>query len=200
MDKNEICNLLAYSEIVEEQFKSARKSKLWVAALTLGCSLAECQLLVRAISSIEQVRGLPKHESITIEKLCGKSWGLLKLSKLALNLGWFDAKHVDKFVADTLIGEICKKVPQVQSLRFKHAVPVLLLQLVRIQRNTIHPGKVAVLDRVPKRKDFLEDAEGHCVLLDIVLRCLRESQNDPALARNVGGLSRAYLFNLNSKI
>lgn len=184
MNGNQIRNLLVYSEIVEGQLNSAREAKVWVAALALGCSLIECLLLMRAISSIQRIQEMPKYQGVTIERLCSNRWGLLELSKLALDLGWFDAKHIDKPLRDTLMVEIRKQVPEDKqsNRKLERALPVLMLSLVRIQRNMIHPGKVATLDAAPGRDGFIEEAEARCSLLEILLRCLRETQNDMVLA------------------
>jgi hypothetical protein len=183
MNSNEIRNLLAYSEIMQGQLNSARKAKLWVAALVLGCSLAECLLLMRAISSIDRIREMPKYRDVTMEELCSNKWGLRKLSKLALDSGWFDSKHIDRLLRDALMVEIRKQVPKDKhsDLNIDRGIPVIMLQLATVQRNSIHAGRVAGRIDSPARSRLLGEAEAGCTLLEFVLRCLRETQNEKAM-------------------
>jgi len=180
MVRSEISNLLVYSDIVEKQFRSARKSGLWVAALTLGCSLAECHLLMRAISSIKEVNKNAKYGKTTAREMC-EHWGLFELSQLAFDLGWIDVRFMSAGFVSDVTKHLKKTILGKQKEPLEKAIPYLLLGLARVQRNTVHPGKVARDEKPLESRTFRELCKSSCELLDIALTCLRETQNHASL-------------------
>ena len=186
MDRNELKNLLAYSRIIEEQYQAAQDAEIWVAALALGCCLAESLLLMRAISSLGKITRRSKYASLTVEKLCSNKWGLSQLSKLALEMSWLDVKHMDPELVNVFINKISAKIPIPDGKRdsLEQMVPVFLLHVARNTRNTIHAGKIASEPHGIERQKFLEDADGNCAIVNLVLACLRETQNESAMGQS----------------
>ncbi len=181
MQAQAIPNLLAYCEIYEKEFESARKASLWISALVIGCSVAECLLLMRAITSIDTIRKSAKYQKITVEELCSNRWSLDKLIKLSQDLGWLKASFVNEAIVNEFAKIVRSGFPNARSEDINRSVGSILLFLVKQQRNNIHPGKAALAASLPKQTSFAEQAEGYCELLSILLRCLRDTQNDSAL-------------------
>lgn len=184
MEAAKIRSLLDYSRVLELEFEKALSKKLWISALVVGQSLVECFLLMRALSSIETIQNHSKykHKNITGELLCSNKWGVQQLGRLALDLNWLDVRHVPVEIKNALISSLRTHLPQFKIPQSSAFVPTFMLFLVKEQRNLIHPGKLARTNSGLDAKRFLEEAEGHAIMLSIAIRCFKDTQNYDSLS------------------